>query len=212
MRGELPECFCEWQTPDALFAEADDARRTMCDKRFYGNATKHLREAWVIGSIGTLLGAARARLSETDPPDGYLDLSDVGVVPVEVTERLQEGRRRGDEDHSALRHVDQHELDAAIEHNQDWVEGLIGQKLAKDVRYPSNTVLLVYHNTDLYNWDPEKTRAELEAASQLRGTNIVGSIILYAGTLYGRSTLSRIDVLTALGGRRSSSGGCAPGL
>jgi hypothetical protein len=195
MRGELHECFCGWQTPDVLFAKADEAGNAIGRERFlHGNATKHLREAWVIGRIGTLLGATRARLSRTDPPDGYLELSDIGVIPVEVTECLQEGRRRGDEDHSAmLVHHHQDELDAAIEYNKDWVEALIRKKLAKDARCPPNTVLLVYHNTSLFNFNPEKTRVELEAASQLRGTNIVGSMILYEGEVYGRGTLARIE-------------------
>jgi hypothetical protein len=131
--------------------------------------------------VGTLISASRARLSKRDPPDGYLEFKDSGIIPVEVTERLQEGRRRGDEDHSATKVQRQDELDAAIDQNSEWLEALIRKKLAGDHNCFPRTVLLVYHNTSLYNFDPTRTRAELEAASQLRGNNIVGSMILYEG-------------------------------
>jgi len=140
--------------------------------------------------VGVLLGARGARLSEADPPDGYLDTDDIGITPVEVTERLQEGRRRGNEEPLAIHHQSDEELSAAIERNRDWLEALILRKLRGAERCPPNTVLLVYLNTSLYNFDPERTRAELEAAAKLRDKNIVGSLILYEGEVYGQSALA----------------------
>lgn len=192
MRKSPPAEFAAWQTPADLYAKAGAAADAIGDRFLNGNDTKYLREAWVVGRVGVLLNAPRARLSPTDPPDGYLDVEDIGVVPVEVTERLQEGRRRGDEDHSATRVQEQEELDAAIDFNKEWVEALIRKKLAGDHNCPPKTVLLVYHNTSLYNFDSQRTREELEAASQLRGRNIVGSLILYEGNIYGRGTLAKV--------------------
>ena len=193
MRKPPPTSFCQWQTPTELFAKAEATGHAVGVDRFLdANDAKYLREAWVIGRVGTVVSAPRARLSQTDPPDGYLEIKDVGIIPVEVTERLQERRRRGDEDHSATRVQQERELDAAIDQNSEWLEALIRKKLTGDHNCSPKTVLLVFHNTSLYNFDPARTHAELEAASQLRGKNIVGSMILYEGEVYGRSTLARL--------------------
>jgi hypothetical protein len=65
-------------------------------------------------------------------------------------------------------------------------------KLANDERYPPNTVLAIYHNAGLWNFEPEKISNELEVASRLRRNNIIGSIILFDGTLYGQDTIAKL--------------------
>jgi hypothetical protein len=120
------------------------------------------------------------------------------VVPVEVTVLLDPDRRWGDEfkpggrAHQRVRQVSQDEIDRAIDENIEWLGKRIGAKIAKDHRYPVNTVLLLYHNARLWNFEPERTTAELEAASRLRGNNIIGSVILFDGDLYGQDTMARL--------------------
>ena len=182
----------KWQTPTDLLAKVEEAGLTMGWEFVRGgDKSKYLREAWVLARGAALLGGSHVRLSQIDPPDGYL-MIDNKVVAIEVTELIQKGRRRGDEACEPVRLISEVEINKSIEQNEQWLKALIAKKLKSDARQEPNTILLVYHNTSLFSFDAEKTRAELEAAALLRATNIVGSIILYEGQIYGRKTLDRL--------------------
>jgi hypothetical protein len=192
--------FTSWAEPTSFYERADAARLDVGDRFFLDREVRHLQEAWVLGKAAMLIGADLVRLAGSDPPDGFVKLADK-TIPMEVTELLDEGRRRTDEfkpggmAHIPIQHVPQVEMDRAAEQNVVWLETRIGAKLAKDNGYPANTVLLIYHNTGLWNFDPERTRAELEAASRLRGRNIIGSIILFGGVAYGKDTISSLRAI-----------------
>lgn len=66
---------------------------------------------------------------------------------------------------------------------------MIKKKIEKDYRYPPGTVLLVYHNASLFSFNKANIARDLLAAADLRGANIVGSIILYNDTLHGNQKL-----------------------
>ena len=133
-----------------------------------------------------------ARWTDDDRPDGYLDFEYRPPIPIEITELVQKGRRRGDEDATATVVQSQTEPEAAVECNRAWLEERIRSKLAKDDLYPRGTMLLIYHNSSLYNFDSERARIELEDASIMSGENIVGSMILKGEEVYGRRTIERI--------------------
>ena len=192
MHQDNLEVLQTWQSPSQLYAQADAAIDSINLAQLDSNPAKPFKESWVIGRAGSILGAKRARWTDEDQPDGYLDFGSSGPIPIEVTEQLHEGRRRGDEDATATMIQYQVELDAAIECNRTWLEGRVTAKLAKDHLYPRGTVLLIYHNSSLYNFDPERTRSELEDVSMLSRGNIVGSLILKGEEVYGRRTIERI--------------------
>ena len=188
-----PVHLCEWQTPEQLFARANIGGLNR-EQFFCSREAKRMREAWILGRIGMLLPVLRVRLSPDDAPDGFFEIANFGTFPVEVTELLQKGRRRGVEDYSSLEVVHQNhdELTAAIDGNAAWLGELINKKLDREHNYPPKTVLLIYHNTSLYNFDAERVCSELESASRVRGKNIVGSLILFDGRVYGQSILERL--------------------
>jgi hypothetical protein len=190
--------FTERASPLVLFEKAELARLKIGERLFcIGSRTTHLREAWVLAKVGRLLEGTSCRLAETDPPDGFVEIEGK-VVPAEVTVLLDPDRRWGDEyklgegARQKIRHVSEAEIERAIHKNVEWLDERIGAKIAKDDRYPANTVLLLYHNTHLWNFDPERTTDELEAASRLRGRNIIGSIIFFDGALYGQNTIAKL--------------------
>lgn len=189
--------LAKWESPLTLFERAELARLQTGKLFCVTRNTGHVREAWVLAKIGTLLGASSCRLEDADPPDGFMRMGS-RIVPVEVTVLLAPERRWGDEfkpggrAHHKIRHVSEAEIDRAIDLNVKWLEGRIGAKIAKDDRYPPGTVLALYHNAGLWNFDPERTMDELEAASRLRSRNIIGSIILFDGALYGQDTMAKL--------------------
>jgi hypothetical protein len=184
----------------SFFRRSDAARLGAGSQKFFmDRKLRHLQEAWTLGKLGKLIGADLVRLADADPPDGFMQCLRK-TVPVEVTELLDEERRRADEykqgeARSRLQHVSEAEIERAANKNIAWLEGRIRAKLAKDERYPPNTVLAIYHNAGLWNFEPDRVTTELETASQLKGKNIIGSIILFNGALYGQQTVAKLQVL-----------------
>ena len=146
-----------------------------------------------------LIGATSCRLTDTDPPDGVIQVSGTDI-PVEVTTLLDPDRRWGDEFRpGGVAHADMQELTHAdierpIAQSAKWLDDRIQEKIAIDHRYPPGTVLAIYHNADLWNFHPERTKAELENAAQLRGKNIIGCLVLFDGAVYGEATLLKISI------------------
>jgi hypothetical protein len=194
--------FARWETPDAFFCRSDAMRLDAGSEKFFTDRElRHLQEAWTLGKLAGLMGADLVRLADVDPPDGFMQYRR-RTVPVEVTELLDEERRRADEYkpgrvRSRLQHVSEAEIERAANMSIVWLEKRIRAKLAKDERYPPNTVLAIYHNTGLWNFESERERitTELETASRWRGTNIIGSVILFDGALYGQETVAKLQML-----------------
>ena len=194
MRNEAPPKYCQWQTPQQLLDRTEADIRDIGNHAFLTqNKTKHLREAWIIGEVGKRLSTPSIRLAQDDPPDGYILLPSRSKVPIEITELLQKGRRRGDEDCNYPKPIPGCEIKKATEDNLKWLEERIQAKLSKDDQYPCGTVLVVYHNTSLFNFDPGLTQNELEEASRLSGTNIIGSLIYYGDQIYGKDLLKILN-------------------
>ena len=178
-----------WQTPHDLLAQTEAAFAKLGEAAIKNRQGKAAREAYILARVGILLNADLARLECHDPPDGLLSFSNIGQVPIEITELLQEGRQRGNENDSDLRIQHQDELDAAVNNNERWLSERIDAKLRDAAKYPQGTILVVYHNTSLYNFDSKRTTAELERASQNAGGNIVAVLIFYEGRLYGKDAM-----------------------
>jgi hypothetical protein len=197
MRVQERSALATWAAPRMLFAEVDAARISIGDRFCVGARTSHLREAWTIGKTCMLIDADACCLTEKDPPDGWMRLGG-REVPVEVTTLLAPDRRWGDELKSPSKNVPQHisqaEMDFVAENNLSWLTEVIQSKIKQAHKYPAGTVLLVYHNSGLWNWDSalDRIRGEIETASTISGANIVGSLILFSGSVYGQSTLERL--------------------
>ena len=187
--------FSSWDTPESFFGRSDAARLSAGKQFFVDRTLRHLQEAWTLGHLGRLIGADLVRLADADPPDGFMQYLGK-TIPVEVTELLDEDRRRTEEYKSGgsapLQHVSEAEIERAEKMNVVWLERRIRAKLAKDERYPPNTILAVYHNAGLWNSEPERITTELEAASRLQGKNIIGCIILFNDALYGQETVAKL--------------------
>ena len=194
--NEAYQWLFEWREPQELLQLVEAERlRLDADKFLKSRVAKVLREAWVVGKIGSLLEVSSAMMSDNDPPDAFFMLHSGRRVPVEVTELLQGGRRRGHEDFGDIRHQSDAELTAALNHNDDWLEVAVTKKLKKDTTYLPETVILIYHNTALYDWGSahKKILSEFELAARRKGVNITGSIILFDGKLYGEATIRSLQ-------------------
>jgi hypothetical protein len=192
---DKPEWLLEWQEPQRLLEIANEARQLTDAEFLVSRNAKVFREAWVIGKVGSIAGVHRARMSDQERPDGFFKLRNGREIPVEVTELLQEGRRRGDESFSGIRHQLHKELTDAVDYNGAWIEAAVTKKLNKDASYPSGTMLLIYHNTSLYDWDSARQQInnEFERAASRKGVNIIGSIISYNGRLYGEAAIRSLQ-------------------
>jgi len=173
--------FISWDTPENFFGRADGARLVAGKQFFLDRKLRHLQEAWTLGKLGRLIGADLVKLADVDPADGFMQYVRM-TIPVEVTELLDEYRRRTDEfkpGESAnlrVRHVSEAEIERAADKNVEWLEARIGAKVAKDERYPPNTVLVVYHNAGLWNFEPEQIPADLRKAA---GISASGTVLVW---------------------------------
>ena len=187
----------DWLTPDDFKCRSDDALASLT--KIDTHVGKPCKEAWVLARIAILLNAISVRLEKSHHPDGWLRLDVDREVPVEVTELLQEGRKRGVEDEELDVYQEQAELNSAIENNEVWLKQALGKKRDKSKNYKTGTILIIYHNTSLYSLDAERnsldaerTASELEQAASYRCTNISGVLILYHGHLYGTQTIAAL--------------------
>ena len=104
----------ESRTPEELLCRVDAEKDKLGWGFVISREAKGLREAWVLGSVARLLGASNCRLAQSDPPDGYLGFANRPPIPVEVTELIHAGRRRGTEVDECIRNETRHRLDEAI--------------------------------------------------------------------------------------------------
>jgi len=188
--NEKRQLLYQWNEANVLLKMVEVAAEQITQEKFLSERQyKIYREAWVAAKIGLLIGSCELKMVGNDPPDAYLKRGPGREIPLEITELLQSGRRRGNEKKEGTVEIPGAQLAAAEEQNSIWLENRIHAKFSKDLKYPNGTVLVVYHNTDLFPFDPQRVSSELEAAATLASTNIMGSVIFYNGRIYGKRAI-----------------------
>lgn len=180
-----------WHTPTELLAYANQKMSGLSDADLWGRKGKPFLENWILATSGQLLDASAVRMGE-DPPDGYLMLRHK-EVPIELTELVRKGSRRGSEDHTiTCEHISQEEISTVENNHAEWLSERINAKLAEDANYPAGTVLIVYHNPGLWGFDPQRIENELENCADCHAKNIAGVLILRGSKLFGVNTLKKL--------------------
>ena len=186
----------DWLPPCKLVRLVERKQQLLGDDTFLNSRrSKMLREAWVVGMVGRLVGVPLVKMVEDHQPDALCKLSNGCEVPVEVTELLQEGRRRGDEELACVRRQYHGKLQSAVNLNEVWIKRLLHKKFKKDKNYPNGTVIFMYHNTSLYCWPSrrEKIECEIEVAARRKSSNISGSVILFHDKVYGQDSIKQLS-------------------
>lgn len=153
--------LADWQKPDEFLAKVTALGNWVETSKLWGNNAKFLREAMVLAEYAKLRDDLDfVRLGE-DPPDGWLRSTE--DVPVEITEVIEPGRKRGDEYREDK--IDQPEmvedLQARIERIEPSLENVIRAKVGK---YANNPMLLVY--LDIVDHGRAQKDIELVIANQ----------------------------------------------
>lgn len=129
--------------------------------KLWGNPYKFAREAMTLAEFTKLSSDYTDVRLGNDPPDGWVRLTSGKELPVEVTEVLEPGRRRGDEYKEGQLpgrvHVTDEKFEARIQTIEPQLERAIESKVGK---YQPPPLLLVYLNIA----DHERAQKEIEAA------------------------------------------------
>ncbi|MGJ4952121.1 hypothetical protein [Bradyrhizobium sp. HKCCYLS20291] len=194
--------FHYWRSPFEVLSELNSIQKSI-DLSFAGfrdafvthREAKQLREIWVLAKCSALMEIPQLKLSVEDPPDGYVK-RDNRVVPAEVLEVLEPGRKRGLEygpDVPATR------MDPA----KDWIRradaipGALAEGISRkrEKQYPLATELFVYLNIGEYGIRQEEIEQSIRSA-------ITGSIepltaihVFWKGDVFssdGRTFRSRV--------------------
>jgi hypothetical protein len=132
------------QKPDAFVRLVEQIGATIATAELWGNRYKFVREAMTLAEFVKLSPVESVRLGE-DPPDGRIGLPD--ERPVEITEAIEPGRKRGDEYKAngagGRDDVTREQLEERIRKLEPELERVIQLKAGK---YDQLPVLLVYLN------------------------------------------------------------------
>lgn len=152
---------------------------------FNHNKAKWLREGLTLAEFGGLARTRieRMRLNQFDPPDAYI-FKQGRAVPIEITEILEPGRKRGEEYKSGGQPSDGNASDWR-RRSESIGKALcngIEKKLQSRNESP-DTMLLVYLN--ISDWGIRHTETETEIRLVLRRTHNVKPVkVLWKGKLY----------------------------
>lgn len=154
-----------WQTPEQFIAKVDEiADAVHSEALFNRNETQFLRDAMVLATFVQYRTVEKARLAnEKDPwPDGFIG-TPKDPVNIEVTEVLEEGRKRGDEYKNDARPLDgdaedwrRRALDIPVQ-----LEKAIKRK--KNKGYGKKCKLVIYLNMSNYGVLQKETEARIAA-------------------------------------------------
>lgn len=151
------EWFWNWRSPAEVLEELILINRAIrADHSFQRSAfvthreAKQLREVWVLAKCSGPMDISRIRLSQQDPPDGYIDRGGE-PIPAEVLEVLEPRRKRNLEYGPGAPTLSMDPVENWVRRANSIPEALangIQKKKAKP--YPPSTELFVYLNIGEY--------------------------------------------------------------
>jgi len=151
----------------------------------WGNPFKFVREAMTLNSYAELTKEVAALRLGGDPPDGWLRLDSGEEIPVEITEALDAGRKRGDEYRreraSKVEHVAEQELESRIQMIESQLEQAISNKAGK---YEPNPALLVYLNVGDSGRAQERVEAAIARQKAKYTASFNGIYVIWKGKVY----------------------------
>ena len=117
---------------------------------FNRGEAKWLLEAWILKKFARFVDASQIRLNRPDPPDGYA-IFESSTVPMEMTEVLEPGRKRGLEYRKSKPELE-------FDPGEDWlrraesIPEALRQRISAKLsgRYSAETELVVYLNIGEY--------------------------------------------------------------
>ena len=200
-RSEVIRCkkwLSNWRSPELISRYLDRIKVKMSHDTygvpsalFNQPGVDFLLEMKVAADVCAARSCTRARLVSSDPPDFELKSSN-STERWELTELIEQGRRRGDEylvaEHLASRHQSLVEDDPY----EDWVHRVqqIPELLKAAVRrkvkkqYPSDVGLMIYVNIDGYGILRPETERAFKQLTAPAGKNFRRVAILWEGRLY----------------------------
>lgn len=155
---------------------------------------------WILAKCAKLKGLDTIRLSDVDPPDAFCR-SDGVEKPIEITEVLEPGRRRGLELKPGMPTIWSDPVENWVERATAIPNALASRLQSKKAKeYPFGTELFVYLNID--EWGIRQLEIEGEIRSQLSSScQPFGAIyVLWKDKLFGsaggywQSTTEDIEV------------------
>jgi hypothetical protein len=154
-------------------------------EKLWGNPYKFVREAMTLNAYADLEGKVTALRLGGDPPDGWLRLSSGEEVPVEVTEVLEAGRKRGDEYRGErafeIEHVTEQQDEARIQTIEPQLDQAISNKTEK---YAPNPALLLYLNIGESGRAQERVEAAIARQKAKHAAFFNGIYVIWKGKLY----------------------------
>ncbi|MCG2626666.1 hypothetical protein L6654_08530 [Bradyrhizobium sp. WYCCWR 13023] len=174
-----------WQTPEQFISKVDEiADAVDSEVLFNRNETQFLRDAMVLATFVRYRTVEKVRLAnEKDPwPDGFIGMPK-DPVNIEVTEVLEEGRKRGDEYKNDAKPLDgdaedwrRRALDIPVQ-----LEKAIKRKKKKG--YGKKCKLVIYLNMSNYGVLQKETEAKIAAIKAKYSADFQEICVLWQGKL-----------------------------
>ena len=187
--------FEELRSPTEFEQRRAEIRRIV-DGNFQFNRTdaKWLLEAWLVSQYARILGATQVQLNRIDPPDAFVVVENM-VIPIEMTEVIEPGRKRGLEYRPEAPTVQMDPVEKWVERADKIPAALregIERKLAK--KYPVGTRLLVYLNIGEWGIRQQAIESEINSLLTIFSDGFSGIDVLWKRKLFGSDREVLIDI------------------
>ncbi|MBR0749447.1 hypothetical protein JQ582_36540 [Bradyrhizobium japonicum] len=170
-----------WQTPEQFKAKIDELADAVASEALFNrNETQFLRDAMIIETFTRYRATEKVRLAKAADqwPDGQTGTPEQ-PINIEVTEVMEEGRKRGDEYKEGAKPLDgnaedwrRRALDIPVQ-----LEKAIKRKKHKG--YGKNCKLVVYLNMSNYGVLQKETEAKIAAIKAKYATDFQEICILW---------------------------------
>ena len=173
------EWFEDWREPGDFLRKLETVSPTIEDVDHRANVNKWFREAKILGLFSVGVGAGSLRIIERDPPDGEVKLAGQ-ILPIEIVEAFEPGRRPDREFKTGNRKRDVHFRD---------VPGALQKAVSKKeahTNYPQGTILVVYLNMgEDYRSPPSDVLEAIKSICSLPSSKFNAICILWRCWLFG---------------------------
>ena len=141
--------FQKFMSPRDCLSMVSDLREKIGSNFHVQSGLEFVREAWILGTYGSIIGADEVRIYPESNYDGEVVLGN-NRSRVEITEIMDANRRRGEEyrqRNGGLEEIDEETAEAELLAFPEHFRKCVSNKVSKD--YPDGVGLLIYLNTIL---------------------------------------------------------------
>jgi hypothetical protein len=186
--------FEQWRTPSEFAQRFEQLKRIVKSEFYFNrNESKWAREAWVLNEFAQITTPMQIKLNRDDPPDAYVRINSE-PVPLEISEVIEPGRRRGLEYRPGTPQIEDDPIEDWIA-RADAIAPALRDRIAdkKMGSYPAGTILLIYLN--ISEWGIRQREIESEIRSILVGPrgSFASVQVLWKEKLFSSTGEIRLD-------------------